>query len=152
MDSSLRIIICLLKIPTTNATRVSLRHKCHIISLFKFWALMCNIFFMFHHLSESSGAFLQASELRYSVWHIQSLVPCRTLWTVLQSLQQGNLVCACMLLAKHTKWWSLERVKLIYSIENVELLFAGLSLIAFQVLQLLPSLSQKCGHVSQMIK
>lgn len=40
--------------------------------------------------TESSGPFLQAAELCHPVWDVQPFLPHRTVWTVLQSLQQGT--------------------------------------------------------------
>lgn len=45
---------------------------------------------------EPSGAFLQAAELCHPVWHVQPLLPRRTMWTMLQSLQQGTHDCVCI--------------------------------------------------------
>lgn len=84
MDSSLRIIICLLKIPTTNATRVSSKQN---VSVSSFCPLITNLFLRFFHHTESPGALFQAAELRHPVWNIRSLLPCGALWTLLQSLQ-----------------------------------------------------------------
>lgn len=66
MDSSLRIIICLLKIPTTNATRVSPKE-----SLTYVWYVQILAFNVQLNLpTEPAGAFLQAAELCHPVWHI----------------------------------------------------------------------------------
>lgn len=56
----------------------------------KFWPLIFNPISFFHP-TEPPGAFLEAVELCSPVWHIQSLLPRRTMWTVLQSLQQGTV-------------------------------------------------------------
>lgn len=48
MDSSLRIIICLLKIPTTNATRVSPERVVKYMNMSKLWPLICCLLFIKH--------------------------------------------------------------------------------------------------------
>lgn len=92
MDSSLRIIICLLKIPTTNATRVSPEQSFTRLYV-QILAFNISHFLFFLRPTEPPGAFLQAAELCHPVWHVQPLLPRGTMWTVLQSLQQGTREC-----------------------------------------------------------
>lgn len=124
LDSSLRIIICLLKIPVTNATRVSSH-----ISMALYLRFLSDDMRMTHQmtvctircvcyghkaphcfsrvsLAESAGALLQAAEFCSPVRCVQSVVSRRDLWFMLQNLQQGKQAFMSVFISAERIWWS----------------------------------------------